>query len=181
MIRLGINARPRTTLRAAALSIAVAMLALGTGVGTAQAVPNRVNEKVTICHRTHATTNPYRKITVSMSSIIGNGNSGNGHGGVNHNPYYTGKPVFDPSFSYPANQKQWQDIIPPFNYVPQNGNPGTFAGQNWDAIGQAIYYGYTLNGVDYSGLCGNMSAADFFVLERDSARADNPNANNGQL
>ena len=179
MTRLGIIQR-RTSL-VSAFAVIVAMLALGTGVGSAQAVPNRVNEKVTICHRTHATTNPYRQITVSMSSIIGNGNSGNGHGGVNHNPHYTGKPVFDPTFTYPANQKQWQDIIPPFNYVPANGNPGSFAGLNWDAVGQAIYYGYTLNGVDYSGLCGKMSARDFYELETAAGRADNPNANNGAL
>lgn len=179
MTRLGMIQR-RTSL-VSAFAVIVAMLALGTGVGSAQAVPNRVNEKVTICHRTHATTNPYRQITVSMSSIIGNGNSGNGHGGVNHNPHYTGKPVFDPTFTYPANQKQWQDIIPPFNYVPRNGNPGSFAGLNWDAVGQAIYYGYTLNGVDYSGLCGKMSARDFYDLETAAGRADNPNANNGTL
>lgn len=49
------------------------------GSQSAEATP-RTNEKVTICHRTHATTNPYRMITVSMSSIVGNGNSGNGHG-----------------------------------------------------------------------------------------------------
>lgn len=146
----------------------------------ASAVNPRVNEKVTICHRTHATTNPYRQITVSMSSIIGNGNSGNGHGGDNHNPYNSdaGR-VFNPGFNYPANQKQWQDIIPPFNYVPRNGNPGTFAGLNWTEEGKAIYYGYTLNGVDYSGLCGKMSAKQFADLEYATMLADNPNANTG--
>ena len=73
------------------------------GSQPASATP-RTNEKVTICHRTHATTNPYRQITVSMSSIVGNGNSGNGHGDTtpgggqddpdvtadhSHNPYLT--------------------------------------------------------------------------------------------
>jgi len=143
------------------------------------AFATRVNEKVTICHRTHATTNPYRMITVSMSSIIGNGNSGNGHGGDNHNPYYTGKPVFDPTFSYPANQKQWQDIIPPFNYVPANGNPGSFPGLNWTDEGKAIYYGYTYNGHDYSGLCSKISAKQFAINEYNSFLADNPSANTG--
>lgn len=146
----------------------------------ANAVNSRVNEKVTICHRTHATTNPYRQITVSMSSIIGNGNSGNGHGGENHNPFNANAGrVFNPSFNYPANQKKWQDIIPPFSYVPRNGNPGTFAGLNWTEEGKAIYYGYTLNGIDYSGLCGKMSAKQFADREYAAMLADNPNANTG--
>lgn len=166
-------------------TIAASTLAVGlafAGVTAAEAAP-RVNEKVTICHRTHATTNPYRKITVSMSSIVGNGNSGNGHGDTttgnnSHNPYNSSAGrVFNPTFSYPANQKQWQDIIPPFNYVPANGNPGSFAGLNWTDEGKAIYYGYTLNGHDYSGLCGKMSAKDFANVENAAMVADNPNAN----
>lgn len=162
---------------ATALSIGLAFAS----VGAAQAVP-RVNEKVTICHRTHATTNPYRQITVSMSSIVGNGNSGNGHGGENHNPYnQSAGTVFSPSFNYPANQKQWQDIIPPFTYVPANGNSGTFAGLNWTDEGKAIYYGYTLNGTDYSGLCSKMSAKQFADSEYAAALADNPGANNGAI
>lgn len=174
-----------------------ATLALGlafASVGAAEATP-RTNEKVTICHRTHATTNPYRQITVSMSSIVGNGNSGNGHGDTtpgggqddpdvtsdhSHNPYLTAAgSVFNPSYTYPSNHKQWQDIIPPFNYVPANGNSGSFAGLNWDAVGKAIYYGYTLNGVDYSGLCGKISAKQFAINEYNSFLADNPNANTG--
>lgn len=147
----------------------------------ASAVP-RTNEKVTICHRTHATTNPYRKITVSMSSIIGNGNSGNGHGGVNHNPYnINAGTVFNPGFNYPNNAKEWQDIIPPFTYQPSNGNPGTFAGLNWTAEGRAIYYGLVLNGVDYSGLCSQMGAREFANLELESKILVTPNPNNGQL
>ena len=165
-----------------------------TSIQGASATP-RTNEKVTICHRTHATTNPYRQITVSMSSIVGNGNSGNGHGDTtpgggqddpdvtddhSHNPYLTAAgPVFDPSYSYPSNHKQWQDIIPPFNYQPANGNPGTFAGLNWDAMGKAIYYGYTYNGHSYAGLCSKMSAKTFADNEYSSFLTDNPNANQG--
>ena len=174
-----------------------ATLALGltfASVGAAEATP-RTNEKVTICHRTHATTNPYRQITVSMSSIVGNGNSGNGHGDTtpgggqddpdvtsdhSHNPYLTAAgSVFNPGYTYPANHKQWQDIIPPFNYVPANGNPGSFAGLNWDNIGKAIYYGYEYNGVNYAGLCGKMSAKDFADREYAEFLADNPSANPG--
>lgn len=161
---------------------------------SADATPRR-NEKVTICHRTHATTNPYRMITVSMSSIIGNGQSGNGHGDTttgggqddpavtsdhSHNPYLTAAgPVFNPTYNYPANQKKWQDIIPPFNYVPANGNPGSFPGLNWTAEGKAIYYGYEYNGRSYAGLCSKLSAKEFAQKEYDSFLADNPNANAG--
>ena len=164
------------------------------GSQSAEATP-RTNEKVTICHRTHATTNPYRMITVSMSSIIGNGNSGNGHGDTtpgggqddpdvtsdhSHNPYLTAAgSVFNHSYNYPANHKQWQDIIPPFNYQPANGNPGSFPGLNWTDEGKAIYYGYTYNGHNYAGLCGKMSAKQFAINEYNSFLSDNPNANNG--
>lgn len=174
----------------AALALTMGLI----GSQSAQATP-RTNEKVTICHRTHATTNPYRMITVSMSSVIGNGNSGNGHGNAtqgggqddpsvsvdhSHNPYYTAAgSVFNPTFTYPNNHKQWQDIIPPFNYQPANGNPGSFAGLNWTDEGKAIYYGYTLNGVNYAGLCGKLSAKQFAQNEYNSFLADNPNANAG--
>lgn len=166
-------------------TVIAASVAIGltfTGVIAVQAAP-RTNEKVTICHRTHATSNPYRKITVSMSSIVGNGRSANGHGDTttgnnSHNPYnIDAGTVFNPAFPYPANQKEWQDIIPPFTYVPANGNPGTFEGLNWTELGKAIYYGYTLNGQDYSGLCGKMSAKDYANLENAALLADNPNAN----
>ena len=164
------------------------------GSQSAEATP-RTNEKVTICHRTHATTNPYRMITVSMSSIVGNGNSGNGHGDTtpgggqddpdvtsdhSHNPYYTAAgSVFNPTFTYPNNHKQWQDIIPPFNYQPANGNPGSFPGLNWTDEGKAIYYGYTYNGHNYAGLCSKLSAKQFAINEYNSFLADNPNANAG--
>lgn len=175
---------------AAALTLTLSLV----GSQSAEATP-RTNEKVTICHRTHATTNPYRMITVSMSSIVGNGNSGNGHGDTttgggqddpdvtsdhSHNPYYTAAgSVFNPTFTYPNNHKQWQDIIPPFNYQPANGNPGSFAGLNWTDEGKAIYYGYTYNGHNYAGLCSKMSAKQFAVNEYNSFLADNPSANNG--
>lgn len=175
------NSKLRATL-ACALALSGVMIA----VSPATATP-RTNEKVTICHRTHAVTNPYRQITVSMSSIVGNGNSGNGHGDTtsgnnSHNPFNSNAgQVFNPSFSYPANQKQWQDIIPPFTYVPANGNPGSFAGLNWTDVGKAIYYGYTYNGVDYSGLCSKMSAKQFADRELASKLTDNPNANTGAV
>ena len=89
-------------------------------------------EKVTICHRTHATTNPYRLITVSTSSIVAANSTVNGHG--QHNSKSTrlglnggaGDGIFNPPYAKPS-LKHWGDIIPPFKAV----NGGTFPGLNW--------------------------------------------------
>ena len=173
----------------AIVAAGVALIAVATiGVPAAQAANPRTNEKVTICHRTHATTNPYRQITVSMASIIGAGGSGNGHGDTSssgravagvttpnsHNPYYTAAgSVFNPTFTYPSNHKQWQDIIPPFTYVKANQSQQTFAGLNWDDKGQAIYYGYTYGGVNYAGLCSKMSVKQFADREFSAGQSKN--------
>ncbi len=78
-----------------------------------------VVERVTICHRRAAETNPYgpQAITVSVNSIF---NPNNGHD--THNG-----PVF------PA--PNWGDIIPPFE-----AESGFYPGQNWDEDGQAIFF-----------------------------------------
>ena len=91
--------------------------------------------KVTICHRTRATTNPYVMITVSVNSVIGSGGS-NGHDDHNttrtnkvnptSNGITPGSGPFDTTFNYPANQKWWGDIIPPFTY-----GGGSYSGLNW--------------------------------------------------
>ena len=99
--------------------------------------------KVTICHRTRATTNPYVLITVSVNSVIGSG-GGNGHS--DHNTTRTnsvnpttngitpGSGPFDTAFNtspgYSPNQKWWGDIIPPFSYT-SGGSTLTYAGLNW--------------------------------------------------
>jgi hypothetical protein len=99
------------------------------------AITGPVVTKVTICHRTSATTNPYRMITVSVNSII----SSSGHS--EHNTTRTnkvnpqdnttnGSGVFNPSFSYPSNRKWWGDIIPPFTH-----SGGNYAGLNWGGRG----------------------------------------------
>lgn len=80
------------------------------------------NWKTTICHRTHAVTNPYRKITVSDSSVY----STSGHSNPNHDRDYTvggvTYHVFTPSITYPSNSKFWGDIIPPQNVSRRSGN-----------------------------------------------------------
>lgn len=159
-------------------------------------------DKVTICHRTHATNNPYRMITISKSSVDGplnprsSGSSSNAagdHAGIVHNKHNQGGSfltewdpdfpiyntqkigtnandpvvaadnpvrVFDPSYPYTPNKKMWEDIIPPFTSGGVN-----FAGLNWTEKGKAIYYGQTLNGVNYAGLCKKMGARQYYDSE----------------
>lgn len=87
--------------------------------------------KVSICHRTHATTNPYRLITVSVSSIVDSNSAPNGHALHNTDArrLITDGPagLFRPTYAYPANAKHWGDIIPPF----QTQGGGIYEGLNW--------------------------------------------------
>ena len=89
--------------------------------------------KVTICHRTNATTNPYVKITIDPDAILNE--EGHGPQNTNHN---RGTGIFDPDFEYPKNAKDWQDIIPPFEYTEDDVDK-TFEGFNWTELGQAIW------------------------------------------
>ncbi len=109
--------------------------------------------RVTICHRTHAVTNPYRLITVNANAADGVGNSDH----TGHDDAYesdgTVYPIFDPTVSYPSNQKHWGDIIPPVR---------NSLGLNWTEPGaQEIYSGSG----EYFGLCGRLSAKQFYDLE----------------
>jgi hypothetical protein len=119
-----VTRRRSTTIAVAAIAcMGAAGLALSTT--TATATPSG---KVTICHATASTTNPYVVKTVDMSSVDEERNKYlNGHG--NH----VG-PVFDPNGG--KSQPAWGDIIPPFtNTAVPNGS--VFPGLNWPA-GAAI-------------------------------------------
>lgn len=88
-------------------------------------------EKVTICHRTNAATNPYRSITVAQSSVDGEaGNSGQqpDHYGEHQGPLASSYAV---AAQLKADKTEWGDIIPPVE--------GYHSGWNWSAEGQAIY------------------------------------------
>lgn len=197
--------------RAVAILLVGFVAALGIVIApgqSAEATPRTrsANVKVTICHRTHATTNPYRKITVSSNAVDGElngpttptgGNTGGDHAGSIHNGYLNGQGnnpnyvdpnthaislvgggqtrVFDPTYTYAPNNKVWEDIIPPFSTSSYS-----FPGLNWNEIGQAIYYGTTYNGVDYSGLCSEKGAREYGQAEYDAWLADYPILNNGQ-
>ena len=75
------------------------------------------DHKVTLCHATDSSTNPYVGLTVDYHSVLGQGHGG--HDG----------PVFDP-FA----QGKWGDIIPSFDFGPN----AQYAGMNLNAIGQNI-------------------------------------------
>lgn len=106
--------------------------AIGTVSIATTALPSLTQlSKVTICHRTRATTNPYRMITVSVASIVDDNSAPNGH--AHHNTdrrrLETDGPagVFRPGFNYPSNAKHWGDIIPPF----RTAGGGIYEGLNW--------------------------------------------------
>jgi hypothetical protein len=71
---------------------------------------SNTHNKITICHATGSSTNPYVEIKPNANGVI------NGH--VGH--------------------QDGEDIIPPFNYN-YHGTTKNFPGQNWDAQSQATY------------------------------------------
>jgi len=152
------------------------------------------DDKVTICHRTHSVTNPYRMITVAKASINGplaggTGNASGDHAGRRHNgvdvnaatppvnadyvtnyPFDSGSPVkvFKPGYAYSGPNKIWQDIIPPFKIGSTQ-----YTGLNWTAEGRAIYYGTG----SMAGYCKKMSSGAYVASER-AARAADPSIPN---
>lgn len=110
--------------------------------------------KVTICHRTNSTTNPYRRITVAVSSLDG----ANGHRG--HDEIYDGHHVFTPSpFVYPTNRKDWGDIIPPTDLDGNSITP-----MNW-TDGAVIWNDTTAN-----SLCPTLTTQEYYNKLRDDGK-----------
>ena len=131
---------------AAAIILSATIFAFG-GQSPAEAA---IVNKITICHRTHSTTNPYRRITVAVAAISKN----NGHGDEGaSNTHNKGTGVFDPTYSYPPNAKLWNDIIPD----ETNGGTALLA-YNYSGAGAAIYNGTSFDGYDYAGFCTKMTA-----------------------
>ena len=92
-------------------------------------------DKVTMCHRTHAVSNPYVLITVSVSSVISTGNNSNGHdthdSDSQHNNDGKGTGPFPGIYDGRNNNtKYWGDIIPPF-YYEDSGKVKFYEGLNW--------------------------------------------------
>lgn len=115
--------------------------------------------KITICHRTHSVTNPYRRITVSRNAADGQGNNDHTSHNENLTVNSTNYKVFTPSIlsSYVGSNKKWGDIIPP----TPSSNPSR-PGLNWTEPGaQDIYYGTG----NMFGYCKAMSAKQYFDSE----------------
>jgi hypothetical protein len=97
----------------------VGVLAVLTLSTSASATKGDPDHKVTICHRTNSTSNPYRAITVDIASILQKGHGS--HEG----------PVFDASL---PEHTRWGDIIPAFDFGPDK----QYAGMNLTAEGEAV-------------------------------------------
>ena len=96
--------------------------------------------KVTICHRTKSVKNPYRKITVANSAL------NSGHKGHDEGLWTTSSVQGD----------TWGDIIPDATA----GGAATYT-NNFNATGQAIWKGLTLNPATGSPVCKSMTMKQF--------------------
>lgn len=163
-------------LRTALLLVVLAFATVAVSIdGTSVAAPNQPSSKVTICHRTHSVTNPYRRITVARSSIIGGSNSKHGSSNGAHNQWSVSRfgnsltqapalNVFSPSHTYtPASDKKWGDIVPNVD-VSGNAISGNFSGLNYSGDGLAIYNGTG----GFAGICRPLTPAQFVQGEIDS-------------
>lgn len=110
--------------------------------------------KITICHRTHSVTNPYRMITVSNNAV----NKARGH------KVHTGGVFVTTSGHYltdgGSNAKVWGDIVPggDSDGTPYNGTNSI--GYNWTTSGKSFFPG----GANASK-CGKLTAKQFYDLE----------------
>lgn len=105
------NTTRRLAAGLAGASALAALVSLGGIAPAAMSAPG--DNKVTICHRTHSVTNPYRMITVSMSAADGVGQSDHTSHDVPVDYAASLPPIFDPTYSYIPRLKYWGDIIPP--------------------------------------------------------------------
>src|SRR3954463_11465468 len=132
---MGTSTGSSSDVRASSVGIA-ALLAI---VATVVVVPvfarqaAAASAKVTICHRTHATTNPYRRITVSQSAITRNHGHGD-HVVTNGNPA-----VYDSTFTYASNNKLWGDVVPGGDAAGAPYNGANNIATNWTTAGKALF------------------------------------------
>ena len=116
---------------ATTLVVALAPLTAGGATAAADTIgPEAEKRRITICHRTASTTNPYVVISPAKMSIVKEAGH-DSHDG--------------PVFPATGEDGKWGDIIPPFSYYASEqdrrsgASPQTYPGQNWTAEGQAAY------------------------------------------
>ena len=135
----------------------VVLILLGTGLvwGQPGDVAYAVSPRVTICHRTRSTTNPYRQITIAQGGL--NGHKNNHTGGVwvvTNN-----------------NGDAWGDIIPGSDSDGDlfwSDGSGVGAGLNWDSSGKA----FMLTGGANKSKCGRMTAQRFYEISKAAGDSD---------
>ncbi|HEX4981202.1 MAG TPA: SdrD B-like domain-containing protein [Ilumatobacteraceae bacterium] len=130
---VGVGARGR--LRAGVLVVGALLVGVASLAPLSPDAVEAASTKITICHRTHSTTNPYRRITVSQNSVQNAKHGGHGLPNGSVNPA-----VFDSTFSYASNNKYWGDVIPggDADGLPYNGT--TSIAFNWTPAGKAIFF-----------------------------------------
>ena len=130
--------------RGARRTFGLRLAAVGLAVGAVGLVlPSRggdvveaASAKITICHRTHCTTNPYRRITVSQSAVQPGRHGGHDLPNGSSNPA-----VFDPASATRPNNKYWGDVIPGATNGGSAYNGSNSIALNWTTAGQAIFFG----------------------------------------
>jgi len=137
--------RGRVRKFAAVLLTGGAIVAISAGVATASKPPSH---KVTICHATGSTTNPFVSITVDVASIL------NGHGHSGHD-----------------------DIIPAFSYTDHHGVTHSYPGQNLGtdyngSSGSAVLANGCVIPAPPTDVCPNIEGIQTSVPEGDVVNAD---------
>ena len=132
--------------------IAVALILLVAGVILDQPgdVAYSAGARVTICHRTRSTSNPYRLITVSNNAVNTAGHGRTSHTGI----------VWNNTL---ANGGTWGDIIPGSDDDGDkfwSDGSGVGTGDNWTADGKS----FMLSGGANLSKCTRMTAKAFYDL-----------------
>lgn len=135
----------------------VVLILLGAGLvwGQPGDVAYAAGPRVTICHRTRSTTNPYRSITISNGGK--NGHENNHTGGV-----------WDAT---KLNGGVWGDIIPGSDNDGDlfwSDGSGVGNGFNWDTDGKA----FMLTGGANKSKCGRMTAQRFYEISKAAGDSD---------
>lgn len=110
---------PASALRTVLLVLAALLPVLGLLVAAPAADAHHVTGKVTFCHATASSTNPYVTVTTDPASIIRRGHD-----------HHTG-PVWSPTL---AAHTSWGDVIPSFTWVDNRGESHRYPGLNTDRL-----------------------------------------------
>lgn len=121
--------------------------------------------RVTLCHRTRSTTNPYRLITVAQGGI-------NGHDG--HKPASpAANRIWDSSL---ANGDSWGDIIPGSDndgdLFWSDGSGQSAAAMNWSGSSTTGGKSFMLSGGTNVSKCARMTALRFYEIMKAAGATD---------